>query len=86
MNVSTFAYLLTLLFVYLQLTHQIDWSLWAVISPVWGLWLAQFLVGMVLGYQAARKGGQPYTAKYPSFKEHLVRQGVAAKRHGNTTH
>lgn len=41
---------LTILFVYLKLTKQIDWSWWWVLSPCWvvmGLCFAAILAGII---------------------------------------
>lgn len=36
--------LLTLLFIGLKLTGQIDWSWWLVFAPIWGPWAAVLLI------------------------------------------
>ena len=38
---------LTILFVYLKLTKQIDWSWWWVLSPFMGLCFAAILAGII---------------------------------------
>lgn len=38
---------LTILFVALKLTHNIDWSWWWVLSPIWGTVALAFIVLLV---------------------------------------
>ena len=53
-------YALFVLFVGLKLTGDIAWSWWLVFAPLWGLVVAQFMVGLILGcvvmYRAVRRG------------------------------
>jgi hypothetical protein len=46
MKDHTLSYLLVL-FVYLKLTHQIDWSWWLVTAPVWGMLLFVFGIAFI---------------------------------------
>lgn len=48
---STLAVLFTVLFTGLKLTHNIDWSWWWVLSPVWLYGL--YVVGIVVIYIVA---------------------------------
>ncbi len=41
--------LLTVLFVGLKLCHQIDWSWWWVLSPLWIPWAIAFIVMGAIG-------------------------------------
>jgi hypothetical protein len=41
---SWFYCALTILFIYLKLTHEIDWNWPAVLSPLWGPWVAGLLI------------------------------------------
>jgi len=49
------AYLLVTLFIGLKLTHQIEWSWWLVLAPLWIYPLATFAVGFALGLIGALK-------------------------------
>ena len=58
MNLQTFLFILGLMFIWLQLNHVIDWSLWVVTAPLWVLPLMQFTAGLIVGFMkglAARK-------------------------------
>ncbi len=44
--------LLGILFIYLKLTHQIDWAWWAVTLPIWGPSALTVAVFLVLGISA----------------------------------
>lgn len=46
-------YALFVLFVGLKLTGHIAWSWWLVFAPLWGLALARFVVGVVVGFVGA---------------------------------
>jgi hypothetical protein len=43
-----FCGLLTLVLITLKLIHQIDWSWWWVLAPLWAVWLAAFAIVALL--------------------------------------
>lgn len=72
----TFLGLLTLIFVYLRLTEEIDWSWWWVLSPIW-IPLAVFvvlvaIVALVTALLSSKKKSRPATNDpfdHPFFRQ-----------------
>lgn len=60
MNVS-FADLLTLLFIYLKLTHHIDWAWIFVVCPIFIVLLGNFIMKQLFLWAQKRKGLQEKT-------------------------
>lgn len=60
MNAS-FADLLTILFIYLKLTHSIDWNWGFVVSPILIVLLIDFIMKRLYSWAKKRKGLQEKT-------------------------
>lgn len=68
---SIFTSLLTVAFIVLKLTNQVDWSWWWVLSPIWivfCLGLAAFLIGLFVKTPEKKKTKN----KYSTFHQRLA--------------